>query len=630
MKKITLVFLVCFLLCGHVDASYKDNIGFVDLRNELGTAMPDGVGIDVTQVEGLSNGHWMPDTTHSEFTGKIITDKSGGDTGSSGHATSVGWYFYGNSLSMSPGIIIVDVYRADHWLQDGFLNIGSVEQPESSSHRVANHSYVSSFGNTDLDSQALRRLDWVIDSSNYIQCVGLKNTVTGTIVLGSAFNVITVGCMDGSHSRTTVPLSDSYADTVYEPVRIKPDVVVPMETTSAASSLGASAAALLLDAGDGITNADNAEVIRATLMAGADRTTDCQCDDDYIGDYRADGEDRTDNGLDKRFGAGQINIQAAYHIIAAGEQDSGSAITEYGFDYNPAFGALEGSSDTATYYFSGDTEHSRISVALVWHVAINGGTSDFFYGDAAYYDMDLVLYDATAGQTVATGASAWDNTENIWTPIIAGHAYEIRVQPGNGQADFLWDYALAWRLVENATDDLDGDGLPDTWEIQHGLDPSDITDAMTDNDAPEGDGLTNLEEYCRGTDPINADTDGDGINDGEEFLLWQNSCEDSDEDGLPNLIDPDADNDLINDGPEYDYWGAEWDKDVDEDGLYNLVDPDSDNDGYPDGTEIARASDPSDPASHPRAAPSLGLVGFLVAMLAAFGIGVYARRYAAT
>ena len=60
--------------------------------------------------------------------------------------------------------------------------------------------------------------------------------------------------------------------------------------------------------------------------------------------------------------------------------------------------------------------------------------------------------------------------------------------------------------------DWDGDGMPDDWEITHGLNPW-INDADLDSD---GDGLTNLEEYERGTDPFNPDTDGDGILDGDE------------------------------------------------------------------------------------------------------------------
>jgi hypothetical protein len=48
--------------------------------------------------------------------------------------------------------------------------------------------------------------------------------------------------------------------------------------------------------------------------------------------------------------------------------------------------------------------------------------------------------------------------------------------------------------------DTDGDGMPDTWEQAHGLNPNDPTDANRDDD---GDGFTNLQEYLAGTDPAN-------------------------------------------------------------------------------------------------------------------------------
>ena len=60
--------------------------------------------------------------------------------------------------------------------------------------------------------------------------------------------------------------------------------------------------------------------------------------------------------------------------------------------------------------------------------------------------------------------------------------------------------------------DWDGDGMPDDWEIAYGLNPR-LDDSGLD---PDGDGLTNLEEYKRETDPFNPDSDGDGILDGDE------------------------------------------------------------------------------------------------------------------
>jgi clumping factor A len=51
--------------------------------------------------------------------------------------------------------------------------------------------------------------------------------------------------------------------------------------------------------------------------------------------------------------------------------------------------------------------------------------------------------------------------------------------------------------TQNRPLDSDGDGIPDSWEVAHGLNEQ-MNDATSD---PDGDGRSNLDEYNAGTDP---------------------------------------------------------------------------------------------------------------------------------
>ena len=82
--------------------------------------------------------------------------------------------------------------------------------------------------------------------------------------------------------------------------------------------------------------------------------------------------------------------------------------------------------------------------------------------------------------------------------------------------DMAWETSLATVNVtvsETPLSDSDGDGMPNAWEREHGLDPFKQSDAKSDLD---NDGLTNIEEYNLKTRPDAPDTDFDGHDDNND------------------------------------------------------------------------------------------------------------------
>ena len=69
-------------------------------------------------------------------------------------------------------------------------------------------------------------------------------------------------------------------------------------------------------------------------------------------------------------------------------------------------------------------------------------------------------------------------------------AYDVVVTDGAGFTNT--SSAATLRL------DTDGDGMSDSWELSHGLNPRDASDAAADSDH---DGASNFDEYLAGTDP---------------------------------------------------------------------------------------------------------------------------------
>ncbi len=446
--------------------AYMVDIGYTALRNELGASTPTGAGVLVGHVEapvndvsGGASPIFMPDPGHGEFSGKTITAITPNLSGSfSGHATTVGTLFYGATGSIAPGITQINSYEANHWLSGLYLsspNPNTNGQATTSPDRVLNHSWVGGGQTAATDSTILRLVDRQAALNESIQVVGLTNGPgTSPLLGGSGYNVIAVGRTDGFHQQGSVAV-----DTVYGPGRTVPTLVAPMNTTSAATPVVSAAAALLVQTGhqggltlsDGSTTiagvgtvytAERSETIKAVLMAGADRQTANSSTTADITDYRSAGHE-TANGLDSRYGAGQINIYNSYRILAGGEQRSlqngGGDITAFGFDHG-TIGGLNGTGHTASYFFNA-TDDVTLFASLVWNLDVSNDA----LLTTQFYNLDLALFDATNNQLVASSTSLLDNTENLYFNLLLGNRYEMRVTT-NESTNFLWDYALAWRM----------------------------------------------------------------------------------------------------------------------------------------------------------------------------------------
>lgn len=133
-------------------------------------------------------------------------------------------------------------------------------------------------------------------------------------------------------------------------------------------------------------------------------------------------------------------------------------------------------------------------------ILINGGS-----GTTPSRAVTLTLKASDSGSGVAgmrfsNDGQAWSSevayaTTHQWT-LTAGDGTKtvyanFRDAAGNWMSTPVSD-TITLRL------DTDGDGLPDSWEVTYGLDPSNPADASGDLD---GDGISNLEEYYNNSNP---------------------------------------------------------------------------------------------------------------------------------
>ncbi|NUM48900.1 MAG: hypothetical protein HUU38_29695 [Anaerolineales bacterium] len=181
--------------------------------------------------------------------------------------------------------------------------------------------------------------------------------------------------------------------------------------------------------------------------------------------------------------------------------------------------------------------------------------------------------------------------------------YQLDVLSGTGDDGPNGDPDMDWvtnkveeeKKTNPRDSDTDDDGLPEDWEIKFDLEANNSKGNHGKTGDPDADGLPNHLEHEHETNPQKADSDKDGLTDGEEVNKYKTNPneEDTDGDTLPDKWEVTYEfNPNVPDDPE---------ADPDADGLTNLqeskegTDPkkeDTDNDCTKDLDEINQGTNP--------------------------------------
>ena len=397
-----------------------------------GTAgMPTGRGIVGAHVEG-NLGDYAPAVNAGQFAGVHMILRSGPSI-VSGHAQGSARIIYGPN-GLAPGVRRVNVYSSFHWLRAGYLRTGQPEPPRLDNSRFMSHSWAGR-GRNDWTIDALRRIDWVIDAHDVIVIAGVLNERDAPVppLLASAHNVISVGNWVGQSS-------GGYT-LVEVPGRCKPDLVGPLGKTSSATPVVAAIVARLLEAADRSAEprASRAEVIKAVLLAGAEKTEEW---------FQELGRP-----LDSHLGAGRVRFDSSLRILGSGPLDPGPVPRHTrGWDFQQI-----ARGQGRSYLLHLDETADEISIVLTWHRRIDGRTLEDLVTQVPRWvnipttaDLDLQLVrvvEDTSGSQVplARSTSSIDNVEHVFLRDVPPGRYRLDVSRSD-RGRQPWEYAVAWRI----------------------------------------------------------------------------------------------------------------------------------------------------------------------------------------
>ena len=463
-------FAACSLLCSAVYAGgVAEDHGLADLIARLGAGNePTGAGVEVAQVEASGAAGYAPDTTHVDFVGKSFTLMSG-SSGISGHATNVGRRIYGTgSYGISPGTDTIYVYSASGWAQSNYLRVGTGSNPASPPGNVSlfNNSWIGSFGSASIDSQAVRRADWSIDSSNVMMLNGVANSGDHSPLMSFGFNCVSVGILSGTHVGGVVP---SGYDTSGCQI---PLIVASQSTTSDATGVVSAATSLIVETAETHPNtagnffATLSETTKAVLLTGGKHEGPWTNNPETSGVNRG----RTSQPIDDMLGVGTVNVDRSWQVMAGGQH--GSSTSTSGLVPAPYAGwetSTVTTSQSKYILFDVQSLADEVSIVLTWHQTVNSNFSGYSIANLnlqlwGFESGSLVDITGDAGLSIFSAGnvvseSSVDNVEHLFIKNLAPGEYVLeisRTTSGNSRA-----FSVGWLFPEPAAvpGDVNGDGV---------------------------------------------------------------------------------------------------------------------------------------------------------------------------
>ena len=121
-------------------------------------------------------------------------------------------------------------------------------------------------------------------------------------------------------------------------------------------------------------------------------------------------------------------------------------------------------------------------------------------GDRSPVDFVLNIDPVVAGQQYAFSVLTEEVDDG--PRVTDKNVNSLTIQIADDDQDGTINYYDAFPHDPRGATDADHDGMADEWEVAHGLNPANAADAAQD---PDGDGISNLQEFLDNTNPLLAD-----------------------------------------------------------------------------------------------------------------------------